>query len=69
MSAPATGAVATPTPAHIRELEDIRAGDLNSTQLLTILHWRLLNTTAPQFLNREEARMQLEQLAAALGSR
>jgi hypothetical protein len=58
--------VATPTPAHIRELEDIRAGDLDSTQLLTILHWRLLNTTAPQFIDHAEAETQLTQILAAL---
>ena len=59
----------TPTPAHIRELEDIRAGDLNSTDLLTILHWRLLNTAAPQFIDHSEAMTKLEQLMAALQKR
>jgi hypothetical protein len=56
----------TPTPANIRELEDIRAGDLNSTQLLALLHWRLLNTTAPHFIDHAEARTQLTQLIDAL---
>lgn len=56
----------TPTPAHIRELEDIRAGDLDSTQLLTLLHWRLINTSAPQFIDHDDARTQLTQLIEAL---
>ena len=57
---------ATPTPAHIRELEDTRAGDLDSTQLLALLHWRLLHTTAPQFIDHAQAKTQLTQLIQAL---
>lgn len=60
---------ATPTPANIRELEDIRAGDLKCTDLLTILHWRLLNTTAPQFIDHADAVAKLEQSIAALQKR
>ena len=57
---------ATPAPAAIRLLEDMRAGDLNSTELLAILHWRVLNTTAPHYLDHAAAKNQLQQLLAAL---
>lgn len=58
---------ATPAPPpNIRELEDIRAGDLDCTDLLTILHWRMLNTTAAQFIDHADAMTKLEQLTAAL---
>lgn len=59
----------TPAPAHIRGLEDIRAGDLKAADLLTLLHWRLLHTAAPQFIDHADAAAKLEQLAAALKAR
>src|SRR3954464_8918260 len=60
--------VATPAPAAIRILEDMRAGDLNSTELLAILHWRVLNTAAPHYLDQAAVRVQLQQLLAALSA-